>query len=82
MFTQEQQSEKFKESSVMSRFGALWINYLWIEEPSNDPGQCIAFSSIFSFVFESEVCTIFITAGLFHSDIIYKILLRLLLVIN
>lgn len=38
VFTQQEQSEKYKEVTVTNRFGALWINYLWIEEPSNDPG--------------------------------------------
>lgn len=33
VFDVEKHREKYKESWAIDRFGALWINYLWIEEP-------------------------------------------------
>jgi len=37
IFDEATHSEKYKESWVMDRFGALWINYLWIEDPTPQP---------------------------------------------
>lgn len=33
VFDVDQHNEKYKESWAIERFGALWVNYLWIEEP-------------------------------------------------
>ena len=33
IFDYDKHCEKYKESWAIERFGVLWVNYLWIEEP-------------------------------------------------
>lgn len=37
VFEYDKHCDKYKESWAVERFGALWINYLWIEEPPPQP---------------------------------------------
>lgn len=39
IFDVEKHQERYKESWAIDRFGALWINYLWIEEPPPSNGR-------------------------------------------
>ena len=50
VFDVDKHREKFKESWAIERFGALWVNYLWIEEPPPTNGSGWSLNQMVCFI--------------------------------